>query len=579
MKKYTYVKNCLSGKLTILLLLLFVSTINAQTHKNDTTLNRTVVVEQEYNPDIMDASKINLLPNIEEPTIKKQKVEYDTSISPLVSFGSVNAMQPFTLKNLQPDAKKGYAHLGYGNKGNVDAKFNYLFDLSTKDRLNIFALLKGINTELMIPGDITNGNIEIPWNTRYYKSDAGVDYLHLFDKINMNISGRLGADVFNYHQIEPTSSVYSDKQNHTKGNIHLGIESTDETLPIQFQLETNYLYFNKKYNRPDSSSNKETLLRTKANVFAFISDQQCIGINAEMNNQLYTLPSYKNYTSLQLNPYYTFEKNTWKFRLGAHVDLTLGKESSINIAPDLEAQYLFAKSFLFYMKANGGTKINDFRQIESENPYWDPSVQANNSFNKLDGVIGLKASPIGNVWFDLFGGYKITDNNLCFINYNQLIDRLAYSNFIEEDTKSLYAGVQIKYQQKGLFSVSAKGTYYHWDADHNEALLAKPQFEFEANTEANISANLSCSLNYSYTSRKEVTLYYSDPSSLASINNLLFSYKMKPISNLSLGINYKLFNGISIFAKLNNLLNQKYQYYYSYPVEQINFIGGLSFQF
>jgi len=73
MKKYTYVKNCLSGKLTILLLLLFVSTINAQTHKNDTTLNRTVVVEQEYNPDIMDASKINLLPNIEEPTNKKTK--------------------------------------------------------------------------------------------------------------------------------------------------------------------------------------------------------------------------------------------------------------------------------------------------------------------------------------------------------------------------------------------------------------------------------------------------------------------------------------------------------------------------
>ena len=30
------------------------------TQPKDTTMNRTVVVEQEYNPDIMDASKVNV---------------------------------------------------------------------------------------------------------------------------------------------------------------------------------------------------------------------------------------------------------------------------------------------------------------------------------------------------------------------------------------------------------------------------------------------------------------------------------------------------------------------------------------
>ena len=36
----------------------------AQTQPQDTTMNRTVVVEQEYNPDIMDASKVNVLPRV-----------------------------------------------------------------------------------------------------------------------------------------------------------------------------------------------------------------------------------------------------------------------------------------------------------------------------------------------------------------------------------------------------------------------------------------------------------------------------------------------------------------------------------
>ena len=54
----------------------------AQTQPQDTTMNRTVVVEQEYNPDIMDASKVNVLPRVEPPTVSKKAVEYDATLMP-----------------------------------------------------------------------------------------------------------------------------------------------------------------------------------------------------------------------------------------------------------------------------------------------------------------------------------------------------------------------------------------------------------------------------------------------------------------------------------------------------------------
>lgn len=38
--------------------------IHAQQQAKDSTVNRTVIVEQEYNPDILDASKINVLPKV-----------------------------------------------------------------------------------------------------------------------------------------------------------------------------------------------------------------------------------------------------------------------------------------------------------------------------------------------------------------------------------------------------------------------------------------------------------------------------------------------------------------------------------
>ena len=42
--------------------------IHAQQQAKDSTVTRTVVLEQEYNPDILDASKLNVLPKVEPPT-------------------------------------------------------------------------------------------------------------------------------------------------------------------------------------------------------------------------------------------------------------------------------------------------------------------------------------------------------------------------------------------------------------------------------------------------------------------------------------------------------------------------------
>ena len=62
------------------------SALQAQTTQpKDTTMNRTVVVEQEYNPDIMDASKVNVLPKVEEPTVSKKNVEYATTFFPAMT--------------------------------------------------------------------------------------------------------------------------------------------------------------------------------------------------------------------------------------------------------------------------------------------------------------------------------------------------------------------------------------------------------------------------------------------------------------------------------------------------------------
>ena len=112
--------------------------------QQDSTLVRTVVVENLYNPTVMDASKINVLPKVEEPTVPKANINYATSIRPMSNW-TYQAMSPM-VRDWEPDpAYRGYFRAGYGNNGNVDARLGYLWDISKKDRLNVEASLDGWN--------------------------------------------------------------------------------------------------------------------------------------------------------------------------------------------------------------------------------------------------------------------------------------------------------------------------------------------------------------------------------------------------------------------------------------------------
>lgn len=110
----------------------------AQQNPNDSTLNRTVVVENQFNPEVMDASKINVLPRMEEPAVEKKLIDYATTTHLVTGWEDV-AMKPMAREWKQGKTPGGYFRAGYGTKGNLDVKGSYLWDISEKDRLKVMA--------------------------------------------------------------------------------------------------------------------------------------------------------------------------------------------------------------------------------------------------------------------------------------------------------------------------------------------------------------------------------------------------------------------------------------------------------
>ena len=570
-------------------LLSFSLTAAGQTAKKDSTLNRVVVVEKEYNPDIMDASKVNVLPKVQEPSVSKKEIEYNTSVMPFKSLDYV--MKPITSNLDQAKANRGYARLGYGNNGNVDAKVNYLFNISKRDNLGVSASLDGMNATLKLPEIFETTYANRDWKSRYYRTNLDVDYQHKFDNMIFDATLNLGSDNFNYHPfLDATKAFFhqsTDKQHFSKWGMHVGIKSVDKDLPLQFQAEANLISSKLAY--PDSASLSETILRTKGGVYGIIDENQSVGINAEMNNVFNKSLGYKNYTSLELNPYYGFSNDSWKLRLGAHVDYSSGKGKTIQFSPDLDAQYFFSNSYVAYLKVGGGRELNDLRRIMNMNPYAYFS-QVNDSYNQLDATLGLKANVGSGFWFNAFAGYKIVTDDLNFNNMMINYFDVAKSYISVDDTKHFYIGSNLKYDYKGIVDLSLKGVYYSWRNSDASYLLMKPKFDLQFNADIKVLPELMINVGYTYVGRNDVIsdffifpkLSASDFAVIgSSVPTTVMSVKRKldPVNNLSLGATYNLFKGVSIFARINNVLNQDYQYSYSYPVQGINFLGGLSFQF
>ncbi len=552
MKKSQYI-------ITAIAFIAFPSLGKAQSQVKDSTMNRTVVVEQDYNPDIMDASKVNVVPTVEPPSVSKNPVKYDAS---LVPSGQIppNTMKAYTGKEVQDKSLPGYARLGYGNYGNLDAQANYRFALPSNNELNLSFNMNGMNGKLDQPD--ASGK----WDAHYYRTRAGLDYLHAFRKLDFNAAVHFGLSNFNFR---PERDAYGN-QKFSSGDVHFGVKSTDDNLPVQFTAETNLMFYQRKRDIYTTDT-KENMIRTKANVFAPISENQHIGLALTMDNVFYKNNVYDNYTSLQLNPYFLFQTEDWKMRLAAHTDLAFGFGKSIRIAPDFTAQYTFSDSYMLYAQATGGRQTNDFRRLEALCPYGEIGYanQLDATYEQLNAALGMKASPLTGLWFNLYGGYQDLKNDL--YQYPTSItlpaDGAMPSLLLQTgNTHNVYAGLEMSYDYKSLFTIAAKGIYRNWTASdktkEDHILYFKPSFEGNIHVDFHPVSTTLVNIGFQYTKREDV-----QPTSADAVENLY------------VGGSYNLFKGISIYARVNNLLNKDYQYYVGYPSEGFNFVGGVSFQF
>lgn len=529
----------------------------------DTTLNRTVVVENQYNPEVMDAFKINVLPEVEEPAMPKQHIDYATSLRPFSAWG-FTPMRAMTSDEKQQEAPRGYARAAYGTRNNVDARLSYLWDISRRDNVSFNASFYGMNGK--ISSSLPDAD---DWKSRFYRTDISLDYKHNFRKVSLGIGGAFASQVFNYMPAEEeTREVLSvpGRQRYTLGEGYLRLASVKGETPVEFSVQTGFRTFGLAHDMPAMEHGSEKAVHTLGFVSGILNERQRIGVDFAMDNLIYDTP-LNDYTLLQLNPHYIFEGEHIRLRAGMHIDAQFGYDGRLMVSPDVKFDVVFADSYRVYVHATGGTGLNDFRHLNELSPYWMQALQMKSTYTPVDLQTGLKGSPIPGLNFRLYGGYRVVKNEV-FKGYPSLMVRdflYAYVPFAQEKAKVGYGGMGLAYQYKDWIDIELEGLYSHWDVKEGmDALLyLKPQFALDASIRAKLYKDLWIKAQYRLEQRVEVEGLE----------------RAEDVNALSLSAGYEFFNRLNVFVGVNNLLNRTYLTETGYPVQGFNVMAGVSVRF
>lgn len=541
-------------KKNILLFLSLISVSLTSYSQKDTTMNRTVIVENNYNPEIMDASKINVLPKVEDFKAPKNDIRYSTNATPLTSFSDKTV--DFQISEpLKRGQKNGYLRAGYGNYGNTDIFAKYVVDLTSEDRLSFETGLDGMK------GKLKDWNSH-DWNGRFFTSHINADYSHYFKNYLFTVQGKFKSQVFNY-----INHGGFDKQHNTIADVNASLSSLQDNTPINFYVKMGYRSFAQKFALGDFKQGSQGDFYINGNVWGKLNDESNVGINFEMDNLSYSSRTLDGYSALRTNPYYSLKGDDWNIRIGAHADYQTALEKGVEFAPDLLVQYSIDDRYQLYAKVDGGVILNDFYRLSSLSPYFIMNRQYLSTSVPFDGKIGFKASPMNEMWLHLFAGYRINKNELSYI----VSSEPSYTQFYQDKANCVYGGGEFRYSFKDLFDINTKAVIYKWNskaANEDLFLASKPELTLDIDLRYRVIQNLYLNGGFSYVKRIDNKDIIGD-----------YRYKYDNLNNLYLGAEYEIFDNISVYAKLNNILNSKNFREDCYPTEKFNFIGGLSFKF
>ncbi len=564
--------------------------------QTDTTINRVVTVERDFQPVIQSAGKIDQRPIILQPDLQLNPVVYSTYSTPLAVGHNIHPLQVAETK-FTPQAPLNGVLEGAVGYRNTHLLFGYQLQKKNND-LNLYA------------------NHDAYWGKdAQSQSKIGMNFTHHFNKVDIYFNVEGAQEYWQYKQRISKNNEVSKwftinelkyRNNIWAANTNIGIVSTYNN-PIQYRIQTGYKLL------AATPLKTEHQVRSLINLF-WSNDTHTAGLNANVQNYLYSTTTSKKdlyitpHHALRIEPFYRYNKNNLLLHVGVNLDLNIDpliqniwftKSDKLSFAPSPNIQlewHTKNRFFHLYADVKGSYGTAAMEEIFAYNRYvsykYDDLHAA--PYTPIDATLGFKLRPSKTLLINIYGGYAMVFDQ--FINISNISeygwkntmppitppDSTHITSAIYELGLSNYqqwkVGGALHYHYRDIVELNINGNYYFFKrteplqpgiiepTDPQQIAYDRPNWNLKARVDVHIDSKWSIySDNYFAGSR---WAYTSEGDK-----------QIKPIISLNIGGQYAINRWLLVYLQLNDYLNRKDEIFYGFQSQGIHFLAGVRWQF
>ena len=280
----------------------------------------------------------------------------------------------------------------------------------------------------------------------------------------------------------------------------------------------------------------------------------------------------------EMNPYFEMKDEYYRLHLGLRVDATGTQADSsarMTVRPDLQGSlFVLDKKVEFYAGLNGGRKMLTYGEVIGENPFVGNALSLALVNVKLGFEGGVRTNIMNTMDLHLGIRYRHTANDPFYLGQGRSIGDCFVENLFSlfyDETKVVSLLANMRWLAFDKFTVDAGLAYNNYTTTLLDAPLYRPKVEgsLKLNYEFNEALSLHSAFLY------QGGLFGRMESPLLTVP----STPLKPVMDLSIGADYRVKDEWTVFAKVDNLLHQKYQLFVNYPVTGIEFFAGVKMRF
>ncbi len=560
-----------------------VSFLNAQEQKKDTIDDQVVNVIKPYTPTISDAFKIKDVPKLNDSnTVKKKAVKYNIFSIPVASTFTPAKGKAATVDKAKPvKLYDNYASLGVGTYTTILGEVYLNHEISSTQNVGGYfshhSSQGGID-EVLLDDNFSITNINAHYSEKLrdfsWKVNGG------FDLMTYNWYG-LPAETFT------EAPIAEDEAKHTFNSFNLGGKlSFDDAI-----INEGSVRFRRFADDFDSGENRFV---AKANFNVPIQGEDIstdfyidyIGGSFEQGFFGGSAINYGNVT-FGLSPSYQLKQDDLTVNLGASFVFLNDTEFSDNkffIYPNIEATYRLVNEVLIaYGGITGQLQQNSYYDFATQNPFVSPTLLITPTDQRYNGFIGLKGKLSHNVSYNVRGNYFAEESKALFKSNDRVempTDNTPYEfgnsfNVVYDDVTTFSVAGELNIDVNRNFTLGIKGEYFNYNVDSQAEAWNLPTVTGSIFMDVQLSEQWFAGASALYVGERKDQLGVTG----TLIDTTPTTVTLDSFFDANAHVGYKINDQLSVFAKVNNILNQDYQRFLNFPVQGFQALAGATYQF